>query len=223
MAARFGKSKYSAEAEYRIGLIYQVKLDSLEAAKTYYDEVPRQYAGSEYAGDAIKRSSNISTLLKLRESVDEDDPAAKALREFSLAEVQLFQFEDAAKAKAEYEKVLAEFPHSEYAPKAAYAIGYIYETMLGDSLKALEAFKYLIVNYPESQQAAYARKFLVHAAGDSLSWPERVVWPESIAKPDSLVIKPDSAVTKPDSTAVADSVRTGTGGSSSDGRKKKEE
>ncbi len=173
VTARFGKSKYSAEAQYRIGLIYQVKLDSLEAAKTCYDQVPRQYAGSEYASDAIKRSSNISTLLKLRESVDEENPDAKALRQFSLAEVELFQFEDAAKARTEYQKLLAEFPQSEYAPKAAYAIGYIYGVLLGDSLKAWESYKFLIDNYPDSQQAAYVRRFLLHAAPDSLAPPAR--------------------------------------------------
>ncbi len=173
VANRFKKSKFSAEAEYRIGVIYQERLDSLEVAKTHFDQVPRQFAGSEYASDAIKRSGNISTLIKLRESSDDESPEARALRQFTLAEVQLFQFNDAQKALEEYRKIIDEFPQSEFGSKAAYAVGYIYGIVLEDSVKAYEAYKYLMENYPDSEQALGAFMFYAPAADSTVGQPGR--------------------------------------------------
>jgi TolA-binding protein len=121
--------------------------------------VPRQYAKSDFADEAIKRSSNIAKLIRLRESEDSDDPDAKAAREFSMAEIELFQFNDTKKALAGYQKLLDEFPDSELAPRAAYAIGYIHGIVLGDSLGALEWYTFLKRRYPDSQQAQLAYQF----------------------------------------------------------------
>jgi TolA-binding protein len=159
VAARFVKSKFSAEAHFRLGDLYQNKLDSLEVAKTHYEAVSGQFPGSEFSTQAIKNSSNISQLIRLRESAGEDTPEARAARQFSLAEIELFQLEKPEQALASYRKLVEEYPQSEYAPRAAYAIAYIYADELGDSTSAREAFLYLIEHYPESQQAAYAEQF----------------------------------------------------------------
>ena len=82
------------------------------------------------------------------------------MRLFSLAEVQLFQFEDVPKALESYQQLLTEYADSEYGAKAAYAIGYIYEVKLKDQGKSTEAYMYLINKYPDTQQADYARDAL---------------------------------------------------------------
>jgi TolA-binding protein len=156
VAARFPKSKFSAEAHYHMGALFQ-EMDSLEVAKTHFESVTKSYPGSDYANQAIKNSSNISQLIKLRQSEGEESPEAKSLRLFSLAEVQLFQFEDPDKAIESYRLLLVEFPESEYAPKAAYALGYVYGEIKGDSVSAREAMMTLIRDYPDTQQAAQAR------------------------------------------------------------------
>ena len=42
VASRFPRSMYSAEAEFKLGVLYQDKLDSLDVAQEHFDQVPRQ-------------------------------------------------------------------------------------------------------------------------------------------------------------------------------------
>ncbi|MFH1754450.1 MAG: tetratricopeptide repeat protein, partial [Candidatus Latescibacterota bacterium] len=126
VGAGYPRTKFSAEGNYHLGIIYQERLDSLEAAKGYFEKVPREYAKSPFAEESIKRSSNISQLLKLQTSLGEAGEEQKAYAQFSLAEVQLLQFNNIQQALAKYQDILDTFPDSDIAPKAAYAIGYIY-------------------------------------------------------------------------------------------------
>ncbi len=160
IGASYPKSVYSAEGYYQLGVIYQERLDSLEAAREYFEKVPREIAESPFAAKAIKRSSDISKLIKLQDSLGEGSDEGKAFAQLSLAEVQLFEFQNLERALAEYQKVLDQFPQSEVAPKAAYAIGHIYGEIMGDTLRALQVYRDLIERFPDSQQATYARRFL---------------------------------------------------------------
>ncbi len=160
VGSSYPKTKFSAEGYYQLGIIYQEKLDSLETAKGFFERVSGEYAKSRFADEALERSSNISKLLRLRSSLGEANEEEKAFAGFSLAEVQLFQFNNLEEAIAQYRSVLNDYPESDVAPKAAYAIGYIYAVMIGDTLKAREAYEYLLDRFPDSQQAAYAKHFL---------------------------------------------------------------
>jgi len=158
VAASYPRSIFSAEAHYRLGEIYQDKLDSLQVAKQQFDEVPGQYASSPFADEAISRSSAISKLLKLRDSLKSGAPGDQAGVQFDLAEIELLQFKNYQKALDGYKKMLDEYPDSDLAPKAAYAIAYIYDVNMGDAEKAREAYEYVVSRYPDSQQAEYARQ-----------------------------------------------------------------
>jgi TolA-binding protein len=159
VAARYPRSKYSAEAYYCLGEIYQTDLDSLDVAKEKFDQVPRQYANSPFAEDAVRRSVSITKLKRLQASLGTSGEQDQASVKFELAETELFQFNNTEKALAGYESVLAEFPNSDVAPKAAYAIAYIYEKVLDDKPKAKLAYRRLLRDYPSSQQAEFARKY----------------------------------------------------------------
>lgn len=156
----YPRSMYSAEAHFHLGEIYQEKLDSLQVAQAQYDRVGQQYANSEYAGEALKRSISISKYIKLQESIAEGGEEGNAVVQFDLAEIQLFQFGDYDKALEGYRKILDEFPDSDLAPRAAYAIAYIYDDRLDDPENAREAYQYLLTRYPETQQAEFARDML---------------------------------------------------------------
>lgn len=215
VSARFPRSKYSAESHYRLGTVYQERLDSLEIARDQYDKVPREYAKSDFAPEAIRRSSNISTLIRLRDTAGDESPEAKAHRQMSLAELQLFQFEEPEKALETYQNLLAEYPQSEVAPRAAFAIGHIYGVVLGDSAKAREMYLRLTREYAGTQQAAYADLFYppaeverkaarIEAGVDGVpgafaSRPDSMM----VARSDSTSVRPDTTAAKRDSTVAA--------------------
>jgi TolA-binding protein len=158
VATRFSRGVYGAEANFRLGQIYE-GMDSLRTAQKFYQEVPRSYSGSEFADEAIRRSSDIGRVLRLEEIAGDESPEAVALRTFSMAEIQLFQFNNAEKAIPSYEKIVAEFPESEFAPRSAYALGYVYGVVLQDSVKAREWYDVLRARYPDTQQAQLAYAF----------------------------------------------------------------
>lgn len=160
VAARFSRGEFAADAHYELGKIFEAQ-DSLETAKNHYEAVAQAYANSEHAREAIRRGNNLSQLLKLEAAAADDSPEAQALRTFSMAELQFFQFENTDKAVASYQKILDDFPESELAPKAAYALGYIYATVLDDSTKARQMLRLLVERYPDSQQAKYADRVTV--------------------------------------------------------------
>ncbi len=160
ITATYRRSMFSAEAYFHLGVVYQDELDSLEVAKAQFDNVPAQYAGSPFAEEAISRSVSISRLIRLRSSLEEGGEGDKVAVLFDLAETQLLQLNDYDEALQGYRKVLDEYPESDLAPKAAYAIAYIYDFHFEDRDTAEEAYEYLIDRYPASQQAEYARKAL---------------------------------------------------------------
>ena len=158
VAKRYARGTYGAEADYRLGILYE-SIDSLKTAQQFYQEVPRAYSGSEYAEDAIKRAGDIGRVLRLQATEGDDSPEAEALRTFSMAEIQLIQFNNTEKAIPSYEKIVNEFPDTEFAPKSAYALGYIYGVVLKDSLKAAEWYEVLRTRYGDTQQAQLAYAF----------------------------------------------------------------
>jgi len=183
IAKRFARGTYGAEANFRLGEMSEA-VDSLKAAQRYYQEVPNAYSGSEYADEAIRRSSDIGRVLLIEQTSGDDSPEAVALRTFAMAEVQLFQFNNAEKAIPNYEKIVNEFSGSEYAPKAVYALGYIYGVVLADSVKAREWYDVLRVRYPDSQQALLAYGFYKGAPPPPpLSDMARFAKPKATASP----------------------------------------
>ncbi len=204
---RYSRGTYGAEAYYRLGHIYEA-MDSLELAQKNYGEVPKSYSNSEFAEDAIKRSSDIGRVLKLQAMEGSDSPEAVAMRTFSMAEIQFFQFNNNQKAIASYEKVVNEFPNSEFAPRAAYALGYINGVVLGDSVKARQWYELLRTRYGNSDQAELAFSFYkgasrpsytalmealqgTSAPGDSLSAPAGQYPPGTTRAPaDSTAVVP---------------------------------
>jgi TolA-binding protein len=158
VATRFARGVYAADAYYHLGSLYEA-MDSLQTAQTNYQEVARAYSGSEYADEAIKRSGDIARILKVQEMTGDNSPEAEAMRAFSMAEIQLFQFSNPQKAIPNYQKVVTDYPDSEYGARAVYALGYINGVMLGDSVKAREWYEVLVANYPGSAQAQLAYGF----------------------------------------------------------------
>ncbi len=77
-----------------------------------------------------------------------DDPAAELYRR---AEQQLFAHHQTHAAVEQYRRLIQLYPESEFAPKALYALGWIYEQLLFDNQKAAEVYAEIEENYPETE------------------------------------------------------------------------
>ena len=87
-----------------------------------------------------------------------EDPVAVA--RFHAAELYLFRFDDAKRARDYYESVIEHHPESSLAPKAALAIAWILETRWDDPEAARVAYESILVDYPDSDFAAAAAEGL---------------------------------------------------------------
>jgi TolA-binding protein len=81
--------------------------------------------------------------------------AAALLR---VAEIDLFELDQPRLALREFQRVLTEFPGSGQSPRAAFAIGWIYENNLHDRSRAISAYDGVMRDYPDSPQAREARE-----------------------------------------------------------------
>ena len=155
VTGEFPRSTYSAEAYYRIGVIYHEKLDSLSRAQEAFSKVAGEYADSDFAETAIQKSTSIKRLLELEQSSGEDAGGRDRLAEkkFLAAEIQLTRLREIDLAIANYTAVLDSFPGSSYAPQAAYAVAWIYESEKRERETAVEMYRRVISLYPRSPQA----------------------------------------------------------------------
>ncbi len=85
-----------------------------------------------------------------------------------LAEIYLFQFNQIDSALYEYGEVLELFPEHPYAAKALYSTAYINEHMFQDKFRTDSLLYQVILKYPDSEQAAAARKKLEIDDGSSV-------------------------------------------------------
>jgi TolA-binding protein len=169
VGAKYPKSIYSAEAYYRIGIIYQERLDSLKLAADAFAKVGSEYANSEFAPVSLERSGSIKRLLDLQKSAGTGESAEQAAeKRFMAAEIQLTRLEDIPMALAGYAAILDSFPETPVAPKAAYAIAWIRQNRLREKETAIERYRALIERYPRSYQAKGALYQLGLAGADSL-------------------------------------------------------
>ncbi len=154
ITGKFSHSTFSAEAYYRLGMIYHEKLDSLQSAEESFASVSREASSSEFAPLAMQKSRSIKKLIELEKSSGKgasEEQIAQA--RFSAAEIKLTRLDEVESAKNNYMAVIDSFPSTSFAPAASYAVAWIYQKKLGDAQKALEAYRATVLRYPRSQQA----------------------------------------------------------------------
>lgn len=75
-----------------------------------------------------------------------------------VAEIDLLELEQPRLALREFQRLLRDYPGSAASARAAYAIGWIYDTVLLDVPRALAAYDVVMRDYPYSPQARQARE-----------------------------------------------------------------
>ncbi len=216
VTGEFPRSSYSAEAYYRIGTIYQERLDSLGHAQKAFSKVAGEYANSPFAESAIQKSTSIKRLMELDRAEESDAGSAERLAEkrFLAAEIQLTRLDEVDVAVSNYSAVVDSFPGTSYAPKAAFAVAWIYDSEKKDRDRAVEMYRRVITLYPRSPQARGAIERLGTLGALELRQQMQAVIDSAIV--DTTGPAPDSIrTTIPDTTAALPSVPAPTGPSGS--------
>lgn len=151
---RLPGSDEAQEAFYKMGVIYEEDLADLDEARKSYDRVRETGFSSEYAKNALLKSSSIGRLTEYRETLSGGEESELARTQFLLAELHLLDLGKPEQAIEEYEKVVTDFPTSDYGPKAAFAVAWVYENVQEDSVLAITAYYRVITKYPGTSYAA---------------------------------------------------------------------
>jgi len=155
---KYPRSKYSAEAYFRLGLISQLVHKDLETAKEYFDKSTKESRQSDAGQAALQRRKDLMLLERyLLQTDDAKDPQKAIVPLFNLAELYLFNLGQIDSALATYEKALALADTTLFAPKALYAIGLIHADSLKNEEAAHTAFQKLIDEHPNTPYAKDAR------------------------------------------------------------------
>jgi len=129
----------------------------------------------------------------------------------------LFLNKNTPKAIEELQRLYEYFPNSEYAPKALFALGWIYEKSYNESAKAIEMYREIIQKYPDSEYSKTIKRKLDEvekaASEAGVEKQKAAQTPATKAEepaPSLVSDKKDSTrtmnVSLPDSQAVQDSV-----------------
>ncbi len=170
----YQRTKVSAEAYYQLGEIYTSKKWDLEKAKTFYEKVSKESNKSIFTSSAKRKILAISTYQKANEdilkinSIETEQNSTdstlntsvarplKSLPElyYQLADLEAFSFSRYIESIKLFEKIIYEFPTSEFKPKSIFALVFIYDQYnditKSDSLKNL-----LLEKYPNSEYTSY--------------------------------------------------------------------
>jgi len=154
VTSRFPKSSFSAEAYYRMGVIYHEQLDSLSRAKESFSKVGSEYANSDFAGLALQKANSLTRLIELQTAEGEEaTDDQKAERLFLAAEIKLTRLDKVDEAVAGYRAVVDSFPETSVAPRAAFAIAWINERRLEQPEEATAIYRRIVRDYPRTPQA----------------------------------------------------------------------
>ncbi len=170
----YQRTEVSAEAYYQLGEIYSSEKWDLEKAKEYYGNVSKESNRSLFSSSSKSRVLAITTYqntLKEIETInlmDSDNKEVdstlnislvapvKSLPElyYQLADLEAFSFARYSESIAIFEKIILEFPDTDFKPKSIFALIFVYE-QLNDSLKSQLNRKILLESYPGSEYASY--------------------------------------------------------------------
>ncbi|NIV96823.1 tetratricopeptide repeat protein [candidate division KSB1 bacterium] len=115
---------------------------------------------------------------------------------YKVAERSLFSQGDSRKALRDFRKVADDYPETDYAPKALYAIGWLHEHQFFDNEKAIATYQELLDKYPNSAYAETVDKKL-----RLLQKPEDKPPPQAEAVADTAkpnIAQPEKQADKPD-------------------------
>ncbi len=135
----FGEHAGAAKAIYSAALLHEKEYRNTAVRDSLFRILIDTHPGSEQA--AAARQILGESTAKVAE------PAALLFKD---AERALFTDQNIPVAIDTYQKIADDYPNSEYAPKALYAIGWIHESIIFDNARAAHFFSLIMDRYPDS-------------------------------------------------------------------------
>jgi len=197
--AHFARQPLAAEAQYRIGYVYETVADDFETARTEYGKVKSQSQNSLYAQQAAQRAANLERLASFR-SAGGDTAAKHAEGAFMLAEQYLFELDKPDRALAVYDSIARSNPGTPYAAKAINAQAWVMSRRLRRDAAADSLLWRVVHEYPATEGQLAARDYL-ESRGQNV--PESLIQlptppaPPEPAAADTLHLTPPPAGTPP--------------------------
>lgn len=119
------------------------------------------------AADTTALDKAVSQFNAFLERYPQDERAPKALDKLALIAQRRGDMKGAV---ALYERLLSQYPKSEYADEAQFMIAFICEEFLGDLDKARQAYQRVIELYPDSELALSAQHLLPNVGRPPEEW-----------------------------------------------------
>lgn len=160
LAIGFPETETAAKAWYHCGLIELEVGGDIDEAKKHFMSAYREAPQSTYGLDARQMAVELTRYGRMEEIIEGDESEKKPVALFLKGEFLFLQMKDYDLALEAYAKLLQNYPESEWAPKAAYAVAYIHDEELGDSLTADATYRQVIERYDGTRYADYARIML---------------------------------------------------------------
>jgi outer membrane protein assembly factor BamD (BamD/ComL family) len=165
LAGDYPDSLQAKEAWFRVGDIIIRDLDQAEDARRAFDMVSKGGARSvdvRYEVDALLRVSQIDSMLAKIERIEAiDTPEERAHTRYTLAELYTHSFDRPDSSLSQYQRILDESPHSEYAVIGTYFLSRQALEEDGEFTEqdALDIMDDIETRYPASD---YTQKLKVH-------------------------------------------------------------
>ncbi len=176
-----------AKAIFSNALIYENQYrDKFKADSLLYALINR-FPDSYQAQEARK-------ILGLPLVVNRNEIAADL---YKSAEHNLFSSRNTSAAIAEFQKLYENFPTSDYAPKALFALGWIYEKMTHENHKAVAVYREIMQKYPDSEYSKTIKRKL-----EEVEKAEKQAALEKQRAAQAAAEQPTATTEKVDSTAA---------------------
>jgi outer membrane assembly lipoprotein YfiO len=128
VTTKHAASSFAAEAQFQTGYTYEVYLDSLDAARKAYDALSKFPGQSVFREQGAARSRDLQQIESLSSEAAGDSASSEerqAEAALKIAEVYLLSQNRVPEAMKKYEEIVALYPETRMAPRAAYALAWI--------------------------------------------------------------------------------------------------
>ena len=177
----------AAKALYNTAFIYENEFHDKSKTDSLLYVLIERFPDTPQAQEARK-------ILGILPKLDENRLAEEL---YKIAESTLLNDRDLDRAIRQFRKVVNNYPNTEFAAKALYAIGWIHEKLWYDNQQALAIYKEVVEKYPDTPYAESVRRKISQV--EALARAEA----EKAAAADSLAQSP------PGQTTPSDSLKTG--------------